>query len=448
MSAKQKSVELNIDGLVGPTHNYAGLSFGNVASAGNKGNASNPREAALQGLEKMRTLVKMGLPQAVMPPHARPLTHYLKQIGFKGSDSAVHESAWKANPSLVANLMSASPMWTANAATVSPSVDTADGQVHLTTANLVAMPHRSVEAPQTQRLLKAILPKAEVHSALPSNTVFGDEGAANHNRMCQSHDQEGLEIFVYGREAFRDTQQTRFPGRQTLEASKAVARLHQLDEGKTLYLRQSAKAIDAGAFHNDVVCVTNGTVMFYHKDAFDDVGAMQKAVRAKAAPLGFEPEFLMADMPLQDAISSYLFNSQLLSLPNGTMALILPKDAEETPSAKAFVDHCLSGNNPIAEAHYLDLRQSMRNGGGPACLRLRVQLTDEELTQVHSPMLMDDSKILELEGWVKRHYRDRLVKDDLGDPALMTECRAALDELTQLLSLGAIYDFQMEGGIA
>ena len=188
--------------------------------------------------------------------------------------------------------------------------------------------------------------------------------------------------------------------------------------------------------------------MFYHKDAFDDVDAMQKAVRAKAEPLGFEPEFLMADMPLKDAIRSYLFNSQLLSLPNGTMALILPKDAEETPSAKDFVDHCLSGNNPISEAHYLDLRQSMRNGGGPACLRLRVQLTDEELSQVHAPMLMDDAKISELEGWVKRHYRDRIVKDDLGDPAIMTESRAALDELTQLLSLGAVYDFQMEGGIA
>jgi succinylarginine dihydrolase len=338
-------------------------------------------------------------------------------------------------------------MWTANAATVSPSVDTQDGQVHLTAANLVAMPHRSIEAPQTERLLKAILPHAQVHPALHSNTVFGDEGAANHNRMAQNHGEKGLEIFVYGREALRDSQQTKFPGRQTLEASKAVARLHGLDEAATLYLRQSAKAIDAGAFHNDVVCVTNGTVMFYHKDAFDDVDAMQKAVKAKAEPLGFEPEFLMADIPIEDAISSYLFNSQLLTLANGKMGLILPKNAEDTPSAKAFIDHCIAGNNPIIEAHYLDLKQSMQNGGGPACLRLRVQLTEAELALVHSPMIMTDAQIQILENWVKKHYRDSLAREDLGDPSLMVECRTALDELTQILSLGSIYDFQMEGGV-
>jgi len=220
MSTKLKSVELNIDGLVGPTHNYAGLSFGNVASAGNKGNASNPKEAALQGLEKMRTLVKMGLPQAVMPPHARPLTHYLRNIGFTGSDKAVHESAWKANPSLVANLMSASPMWTANAATISPSPDAADGQVHLTTANLVAMPHRSVEAPQTERLLKAILPKAAVHSALPSNTVFGDEGAANHNRMCASHDQKGWKFLSMDGKPFAIRSKRAFPAARLWKPQK------------------------------------------------------------------------------------------------------------------------------------------------------------------------------------------------------------------------------------
>jgi succinylarginine dihydrolase len=440
------SVELNIDGLVGPTHNYAGLSFGNIASSGNKGAVSNPKAAALQGLQKMRTLVNMGLPQAVMPPHARPLTHYLRQLGFSGSDSAVHEAAWKANPALLANLMSASPMWTANAATVSPSIDAAGGQVHLTAANLVAMPHRSIEAPQTERLLKAILPKAEIHAALPSNTVFGDEGAANHNRMSQSHADKGLEIFVYGREAFRDKAQTKFPGRQTLEASRAVARLHRLDEAATLYLRQSATAIDAGAFHNDVVCVTNGTVMFFHKDAFEDVSAMQEAVKAKADLLGFEPEFLMADIPLQDAIRSYLFNSQLLTLPNGKMGLILPKNAEETPTAKAFIDHCIAGNNPITEAHYLDLKQSMQNGGGPACLRLRVPLTVDELAEVHAPMLLDEAKIQTLEAWVNKYYREEIARDDLGDPSLMMESRAALDELTQLLSLGSIYDFQMEGG--
>ena len=48
--------EFNFDGLVGPSHNYAGLSFGNVASFSNVKSASNPKQAALQGLAKMRAL--------------------------------------------------------------------------------------------------------------------------------------------------------------------------------------------------------------------------------------------------------------------------------------------------------------------------------------------------------------------------------------------------------
>jgi succinylarginine dihydrolase len=48
----------------------------------------------------------------------------------------------------------------------------------------------------------------------------------------------------------------------------------------------------------------------------------------------------------------------------------------------------------------------------------------------------------ELVAWVERHYRDRLVPADLCDPALARESFTALDELTGILRLGSIYDFQ------
>ena len=84
----------------------------------------------------------------------------------------------------------------------------------------------------------------------------------------------------------------------------------------------------------------------------------------------------------------------------------------------------------------------MKNGGGPACLRLRVQLTDVEAGALAGHVLVDDPLEAALRAWVERHYRDRLRPDDLADPALAREGMRALDELTQLLQLGALYDFQ------
>ena len=444
--------EINIDGLVGPTHNYGGMSFGNLASANNKGQTSNPRSAALQGLQKMRQLIDLGLTQAVMPPQERPFMSGLKKLGFTGNDADVLQAAYKVSPALVSNYSSASCMWTANAATVSPSADTADGKVHFTPANLTAMPHRSIEGPQAETILKAIFADESaftIHAPLPANTLFGDEGAANHNRLSATHADKALEMFVYGREALNaDDKPSKFPGRQTLEASQIVARSHKLKSDNTLFVRQSNSAINAGAFHNDVVCVANGPVLLFHETAFDDYIGLEDTLKRAAEPLGFVPHMVMAknaDFPIEDAIKSYFFNSQLLTLPNGKMALVLPADAEENVASKQFADACVSGDNPIDQNIFMDLRQSMRNGGGPACLRLRVQLTDDELAKMHQPVIMSHQKIDRLEDWVKTHYRDALVVEDLGDPKLLDEARSALDELTQILELGSMYEFQKDG---
>ena len=447
-AASKKTAEMNFDGLVGPSHNYAGLSHGNIASSKHGGQAANPRAAALQGLAKMRRVLELGIPQAVLPPQERPYVPGLRALGYTGTDGQVLERAFADNSALAANYVSASSMWTANAATVTPSADSGDGRLHFTPANLTAMPHRALEDRQTQRALSMIFEDTDhfaVHAPLAHTPLLGDEGAANHNRLCASHGEAGVELFVYGRDALGPKTDLKFPGRQTLQASEAVARLHGLNDANAVFHPQSAAAINAGAFHNDVVCVSNESVLFFHEQAFDDPAALEKAVSAKARPLGFTPQFIMAradDVPLKDVISSYLFNSQLVTLPSGGMALILPTQVEETPSTKAFVDAALAGDNPITEAHYLDLRQSMSNGGGPACLRLRVVLTNAQRDAVHPGIIMSAAKLDALEAWVKTHYRDRLTLEDLGDGKFLAETRTALDALTQLLDLPNLYDFQ------
>ncbi len=430
--------EINFDGLIGPTHNYAGLSFGNLASAKNKGQASSPRAAALQGLAKMRAVMDLGLHQGFLPPQDRPSLKTLRALGFTGADRQIIERAAKSAPEILANCFAASSMWTANAGTMAPSPDTADGKVHFTPANLAANFHRSIEAETTARTLKHIFAAEKHfvhHDALPGGIHFGDEGAANHGRLADAHDKKGVHLFVYGLDG------DKFPARQKRRASEAVARLHQLDEKRTVFLQQSKAALDAGAFHNDVVGVANGKALFLHELSFEDREAAHAAIR-KAAPFVEIIEAPAADVSLADAISSYLFNSQLLSLSGGEMALVLPKEAEENARVKGFVEATLAQNNPVNRAIYMDVRESMRNGGGPACLRLRVVLSDEERAATNPNFLLDDARISALEDWVRKHYRDRLSPDDLRDPNFMDEALGALDALTQLLKMGAFYDFQ------
>ncbi|TNE58383.1 MAG: N-succinylarginine dihydrolase [Alphaproteobacteria bacterium] len=443
------AMEVNFDGLVGPTHNYAGLSHGNVASQSNLGGISNPREAALQGLEKMRALSASGMVQGVLPPHARPHVETLKQLGFHGSLDQMLESAFAAAPPLLGTVMSASPMWTANAATVSPSTDTRDGRVHFTPANLVAMPHRSIEAPQTKRTLDAIFSdegRFAVHAPLPHHTHFGDEGAANHTRLCNDYGDKGVEIFVYGQEAYSPTapRPSRYPARQTLEASEAVARLHGLEPDNTVFVQQNPDVIDAGVFHNDVIAVGNGSVLFFHEDAFLNKEAALREISEKFGA-GFAPVELPREMvSVSEAVSSYLFNSQLLSMPGSTrMTLIAPMEAHDTPAVKHYLDDLTASQGPIGEVRYFDLKQSMRNGGGPACLRLRVVLTDAERAAIKARVFMDDGLYEDLKSWVQKNYRDALAPEDLKDPQLAEESFSALDELTGIMQLGSIYPFQL-----
>ncbi len=442
------AVEANFDGLIGPTHNYAGLSLGNIASAKNAMQVSNPKEAALQGLAKMKRLAGLGLVQGVLPPHARPHLPTLRALGFSGTDKEIITKAANQSPAVLRNVYAASAMWTANAATVTPSADAADGRLHITPANLSAMYHRSFEPETTACVLKAIFPDEKLfahHPALPGGVHFGDEGAANHNRFCSDYGDPGLHLFVYGRKAFdKGVAPKKFPGRQTYEASAAIARLHQLEESCVHFVQQNPKAIDAGAFHNDVVAVANKNVFFYHEEAFIDPNTLIRELKEKAPDIGLHfIEVPKAAVSLKDAVKSYLFNSQLISLPGrDKMTLILPKEAKETASTNAWLESLIAGNQPIGGLEFLDLRQSMRNGGGPACLRLRVVLTEAERTALGANVVMGDGLYRDLTAWVEKHYRDKVMPEDLADPDFGLECLAALDALTGILKLGPVFEFQ------
>jgi succinylarginine dihydrolase len=442
--------EANFDGLVGPTHHYAGLSVGNEASLHNRDGLSNPRKAALQGLAKMKALADRGFVQGILPPQPRPNIDALRALGFSGSDTQVLARAAATSPHLLSALSSASSMWTANAATVSPSADSADGRVHFTVANLNNKLHRSLEAPVTSAILRATFNNDahfSHHHALPQQGDFGDEGAANHNRFCGDYDRQGIQLFVYGRRAFGGgVAPQRYPARQTREASEAVARLHQLHPDYTLFAQQNPAAIDSGVFHNDVIAVSNRHVLFHHQSAFVDQDRLLAQLREKSAALGlpFESVEVPLDrVSLQDAVASYLFNSQLLSKPDGKMMIVVPEECRQRENVWRYLNEMtMRPGSPIDEIQLFDLRESMRNGGGPACLRLRVVLNEAERAAVNSGSLMNDARYQQLTRWVEKHYRDRLHSRDLADPQLLREVRQALDELTQILTLGSIYDFQ------
>jgi succinylarginine dihydrolase len=445
--------EMNFDGLVGPTHNYSGLSYGNIASMQDKKMVSNPKKAALQGLNKMHTLMLLGLKQGILPPQERPFIPVLHSLGFSGSDDEILQKAWKTRPELLMDCSSAACMWSANGATVSPSADSNDGRVHFTPANLISKFHRSFEAGFTGMLLAHIFNHPAYfahHYPLPYHADFADEGAANHIRFCKTFDQAGVQLFVYGRSVSSQNQNLlpkHFPARQTDEASKAISRLHRLSPSRVIFAQQNPEAIDAGVFHNDVISLGHQHVFLYHEKAFVNTAAiiqqLSSQMETHCTVRLIALEVKEAEVSLEEAVKTYLFNSQLVTLADQTMVLLAPQECQESPSVKALIQSVLEDRrNPIQQVIFQDIRESMKNGGGPACLRLRVVLTEKEYTAMQPNLQLTEDLYQKLIKWVEKHYRDQLTPDDLPDPQLLQEGRRALDELTQMLDLGPVYSFQ------
>lgn len=444
--------EINFDAIVGPTHNYGGLSYGNIASMENAQMPSNPREAALQGLQKMKFLHDRGIKQALLPPHERPFLSFLKSLGYQGKDNAIIASVVEGDIDLYRACCSASAMWAANAATVCPSSDSIDHHVHLTPANLGFNFHRSLEADFNAHLLKTIFRESVFfmhHPPLPGGSFMADEGAANHTRFCKNFGDPGIQLFVFGRYGLRPNVvgPAFYPARQTFEASTAIERLHRLFPKRAIFAQQNPDAIDSGVFHNDVISVGNGNVFFYHEDAFLGTPDIIETIRSRAEEFcDMEMIFLPVsreNLSMEDAVGSYLFNSQIVTQPDGSMILLAPSECHDGGPVERVINELIAQpENPIREVHYFNLRQSMQNGGGPACLRLRIVLNEQEIGAMHQGVLMNDRLYSRLTEWVGKHYRDRLVPGDLEDPKIALEIQTALEELTRILNIGHLYAFQ------
>lgn len=434
--------EWNFDGLVGPTHNYAGLSAGNIASANNQGRVSNPKAAALQGLDKMRFVRDLGVAQAVLPPQFRPNRRFLRRLGFALDAGQAGEPSLEDQAQLLRMASSAASMWCANAATLAGAQDTLDGRLHLCPANLQAMMHRSIEAEHTHAVLREIFADPQhfcVHEPLPGGGQLADEGAANHTRLC-GPGQAALHLFAWGRSALDPSIPAPkvHPARQTLESSQALARLLNLAPEQALLVRQDPRGIDAGAFHTDVLAVGNENVLLTHEWAFADLDAVLAKLADKV------PNFKaciarQSELSAQDAVASYPFNSQLLTVGPGKMVIIAPLEAKENPAAFAYLSRVCQEVEEVQTVHYLDLRQSMSNGGGPACLRLRVPLTETQSQALGARVVFDEGLESDLRAWVSRHYREELAPKDLHDPALWGEQERALIELGSILELPGVY---------
>lgn len=437
-------LEVNFDGLIGPTHTHGGLSPGNTASERHAGEASNPRAAALQGLSKMRFMRSLGLLQGVLPPQERPAMSVLRRLGFRGSEAdmlaAAQRKGW------LGAVSSASAMWAANAATVIPSADSEDGRVHLVVANLGTFFHRSLESSLTERVLRRVFADPAhfcVHAALPPARELGDEGAANHTRLATP--QGSVHLFCWGRSAAGEADAPKVhPARQSKEASEAVARLGQAIEKSVLLWRQHPRGIDAGAFHSDVLAVGHQDAFLFHELAFVRAPALRTELQHRLGPALYLREVSQAQLPVERAVAAYPFNSQLVRLPSGAMTIVAPHESEADAACRAWLASLVDEPGPIESVHYQDVRGSMQNGGGPACLRLRVLLERPEREAIGATVLLEDSTLDALEGWVRAHYRDRLTLGELADPQLLAESRQALDELTELLQLGSLYDFQLD----
>jgi succinylarginine dihydrolase len=431
-------VEACFDGIVGPTHSFAGLSPDNPESHASRGAPSNPRAAALQGLAKMATVRELGGLQAVLPPAPRPDLRTLRRLGFSGRDEEVIARAGRDAPELLATCSSASSMWAANAATVIPSTDSEDGRAHVVVANLAHTLHRSLEARTTELALRDVLrsDRFVVHPPLPAS--LGDEGAANHLRLTAA-DGGVLHLFAWGRQALAPSAQR---GRQAREASEALARLGRLPSFTSVLAKQSPRALEAGAFHTDLLAASAPGLWWVHEAAFDNQASVLAAVRNALGPSLRVVEVSEAELPLAEALSTFVFNTQLVTAPDGSITALVTERATSSPAARAALARLREEVPAVREVRALDVGESLRNGGGPACLRLRVPLAPSDVNSIAAGVWLREGLERRLRDLIARRWRDRLVPSDLADPALARESLEALDELTAILGLGSLYDFQ------
>lgn len=425
--------EINIDGMIGPTHHYGGLGVGNIASHTHRNQISNPRQAALEGLEKAKRVSELGIPQYLWLPPVRPRLELLDAMGFQGSSHEQIVAAMATAPRVLSAAFSSAFMWAANSATVTPAVDAKDGCYHFTPANLISSLHRASEADERQLDLANIFSEVgrhRIHPPLPQITALRDEGAANHMRLCNTSGEIGFNIFVYGEDDSASTSaltNPKFMARQTRLACETIARRHQLNPATTFFLQQHPDAISAGVFHNDVIATSHEGVLIHHELAFLDAEAelarLEHAFLDRVGTAMVRIVVSRENLSMADAVQSYLFNSQLLTpAPDGSqgssprMVFLCPKQCESNTAANRVLRSIVADSkNPIDEVQFVSVGQSMSGGGGPACLRLRVPADARTLEQLPSMGKLNQRMYDKLKQAVEQVYPEKVSLEDFCD---------------------------------
>ena len=428
-----KPREVHIEMLSGPTHLHGGLSFGNIASSANRLKISSPKRAALQSLEKMKLLHDLGARALIFPPQPRPDFDFLLSLGFSGSKTEIIKHAYETAPQALFQATSSAMMWMANAASSTPSQDSSDKKVHISIANLAADAHRSIEAAFSYKMFKKVFHNTKyftIHPPLPACYELFDEGAANHTRFCMKDSSCGLHLFVWGRSMRASCMPKQYPARQTLEAEEAIVRRHLLDPDRVIFCQQNPSVIDKGVFHNDVIATGHNDLFFVHEDAFVDT---PKILRVLEKKLPIRACVIARKMlSVEEAVRTYLFNSQIISVNDQTF-LIASKEVKKSHGCQKALERLKSFG--VNEVLYVDLDESMKNGGGAACLRLRLIVSDAEWQKILPTVIFTSDLYEELKECVEQYYPEKLCLKDLLDPKVQKQLEKAYKRVYQILKI-------------
>lgn len=439
--------EFNIDGLIGPTHHFGGLGIGNIASESNRSRLSHPRRAALEGLSKMRKLHELGIPQFFLPPPKRPNGAWLRSIGFDQSNPDDWKRCFDCFPTVFSSALSSSFMWMANAACVSAGVDSSDGKNRVVVANLAASLHRGQEREERFAQLASMFRhsgETEVVRGLPGLTPLRDEGAANIMRLWNAQRDQGIYVFVFGErerntiEVNQSTSPVRqpaiHPSRQTSLASRLVSNLLRIPSSRSLFVQQHPEAIDAGAFHNDVIATSHENFLLVHSRAFQDQPReLERISDTFRQQNGDSLRILEVDeteLTLEQAVATYLFNSQIVTQRDGSWAMLCPVECQQSESAQRVLRRIQQVESRIRDIEFVSLRESMANGGGPACLRLRAYATKRELATLPARYRIDDQSLAFLGRFIESEYPESVRLSDFLDNDLRQHCEWISDAIS------------------
>ena len=410
---------------------------------------ANPKEAALQLLNKMKFLDSLGIKQVVLPPQEHPYMPLLKRIGFEGTTKDKLTSLKKAAPWLIPQICMSSNH---RNATVCPSIDSANSHLHFTPANQASSFMRSQDTEPTNRLLKALFKNPvffEIHPPLPAVEFFYDEGAKNHFRFCKNYGSPGVQLFTFGKSYQPSLTPLPFPekiaARQSKEASEAITRLHRTYPGHNVFAFQNPNAIDLGTSHSDLLAISNQNLLLIHSRALwkqsDIIKQLKKLVADVSGTELTVIEITEKQLALKAALESHFFNSQIITLSDNSMTLISSNTCKEFESG--FLKEILEDNdNPIGSIHFVDLSEINKKGGGPASTCLQVVMNASELSEISESVFFRESLYHQLVDHVNKSYPTSLSITDLSDPNLYLKFMDSLNEICHILNLKGIYSFQ------